>query len=45
MLHPQDSSTREQMSLNGLWKFALDKATESRSDAAGAKAPDQPPKN
>jgi beta-glucuronidase len=31
MLHPQDTSTRERKSLNGLWQFALDKATEGRS--------------
>jgi hypothetical protein len=31
MLRPQDTSTRERKSLNGLWKFPLDKATEGRS--------------
>jgi beta-glucuronidase len=31
MLRPQDTSTRERKSLNGLWQFALDKATEGRS--------------
>jgi beta-glucuronidase len=31
MLRPQDTSTRERKSLNGLWRFALDKAGEGRS--------------
>jgi len=31
MLRPQDSSTRERKSLNGLWRFALDGASEGRS--------------
>jgi beta-glucuronidase len=31
MLRPQDTSTRERKSLNGLWQFVLDKATEGRS--------------
>ena len=31
MLRPQDTSTRERKSLNGLWHFALDQAGEGRS--------------
>jgi beta-glucuronidase len=31
MLRPQDTSTRERKSLNGLWKFALDKQGEGRA--------------
>jgi beta-glucuronidase len=31
MLRPQDTSTRERKSLNGLWHFALDPAGEGRS--------------
>src|SRR5215211_3534928 len=31
MLRPQDTSTRERKSLNGLWQFALDQAGEGRS--------------
>ena len=31
MLRPQDTSTRERKSLNGLWSFALDTAGEGRS--------------
>src|SRR5215213_5402180 len=31
MLRPQDSSTRERKSLNGLWRFRLDSEGEGRS--------------
>jgi len=31
MLRPQDTSTRERRSLNGLWRFALDPAGEGRT--------------
>jgi beta-glucuronidase len=31
MLRPQDSSTRERKSLNGLWRFALDAQDEGRA--------------
>jgi beta-glucuronidase len=31
MLRPQDNATRERKSLNGLWRFALDRADEGRS--------------
>jgi beta-glucuronidase len=31
MLRPQDTSTRERKSLNGLWDFTLDRAGEGRS--------------
>src|ERR671912_2810772 len=31
MLRPQDTSTRERKSLNGLWDFRLDRAGEGRS--------------
>jgi beta-glucuronidase len=30
MLRPQDNATRERKSLNGLWRFALDQASEGR---------------
>ena len=32
MLRPQDTSTRERKSLNGLWQFTLDPEGEGRSD-------------
>jgi beta-glucuronidase len=32
MLRPQDTSTRERKSLNGLWQFALDPEARGRSD-------------
>jgi len=32
MLRPQDTSTREQKNLNGLWRFALDQEARGRSD-------------
>ncbi len=32
MLRPQDSTTRERKSLNGLWQFALDPQSQGRSD-------------
>ncbi len=31
MLRPQDTSTRERKSLNGLWQFRLDPEGEGRS--------------
>ena len=32
MLRPQDTSTRERKSLNGLWQFALDQQARGRSE-------------
>src|SRR3954447_6680776 len=39
MLRPQDGPTRERKSLNGLWRFRLDRAGEGRAAGWGRGAP------